>query len=260
MKPLIPAVRAVMARRILINFRVKPEAVARLLPPSFRPRLVNGWAMAGVCLIRLEDTRPVWMPRWCGVASENAAHRIAVEWTEDGRSREGVFVPRRDTNSLLIRFAGGRLFPGVHHLAKFRCKQSGARFEVEFRSRDGETRVKVAARRENRGPADSVFGSLDEASEFFRAGRCGWSPSNGCGFEGVELHTETWTMHGLSVERAESSFFSDPRRFPPGSIEFDSALLMLGVGHEWRALGRFEEPRRSSPRPHHRAAAFFEMP
>jgi hypothetical protein len=34
----------------------------------------------------------------------------------------------------------------------------------------------------------------------------------------------------------ESSFFDDRNRFPAGSIEFDSALLMRGIKHEWRAL------------------------
>ena len=136
MNALISAMHAVMARRILVNFRVRPNAVAKLLPHPFRPKLVNGWGMAGICLIRLEDLRPAWLPQCCGMASENAAHRIVVEWEENGRTREGVFIPRRDTNSLLNRVAGGRLFPGVHHPAAFRCTESGERFEVELRSRD----------------------------------------------------------------------------------------------------------------------------
>ena len=260
MNALIPAVHAVMARRILVNFRVRPDAVAELLPHPFRPKLVNGWAMAGICLIRLEDMRPVWMPRGWGIASENAAHRIAVEWTENGRTREGVFIPRRDSNSLLNCVAGGRLFPGVHHPAAFRCTQSGSRFKVELRSRDDETRVSVVARLADDWPAGSVFGSLEKASAFFRNGGCGWSPSNNCALEGVELRTENWAMHALEVERVESSFFNNPRRFAPGSVKFDCALLMLGIGHEWRALGRFGESPRLPGRNHHGAAAFFQMP
>jgi hypothetical protein len=259
MNALIPAVHAVMARRILVNFRVRPDAVAQLLPHPFRPRLVNDRAMAGICLIRLEDMRPAWIPRGGGLASENAAHRIAVEWTENRRIREGVFIPRRDSNSLLNQMAGGRLFPGVHHLARFRCAQSGARYEVELRSRDGETRVNVVARLTDDWPAGSVFGSLEEASAFFRGGGCGWSPSNNGALEGVELHTENWAMHALAVEHVESSFFNNPRRFPPGSVEFDCALLLRGIGHEWRALGRFAESRGFSARNHQGSAAFFEV-
>jgi len=260
MNALIPAVHAVMARRILVNFRVQPDVVAELLPRPFRPKLVNGRAMAGICLIRLEDMRPAWLPRVCGLASENAAHRIAVEWTENDRTREGVFIPRRDTNSLLNRVAGGRLFPGVHHPAEFRCAESSMRFEVELKSRDGETRVNVVARLADNWPAGSVFGSLEEASALFRAGGCGWSPSNNCALEGVELCTENWAMQALVVERVESSFFNNPRQFPPGSVEFDCALLMRSIGHEWRALGRFGESPRIRTRLHHGPTSFFKMP
>lgn len=260
MNALIPAVHAVMARRILVNFRVRPEVITESLPDPFRPKLVNGWAMAGICLIRLEDMRPAWMPRLCGVASENAAHRIAVEWTENGRTREGVFIPRRDTNSLLNRVAGGRLFPGIHHPAEFCCAQSGNRFKVELRSRDGKTRVNVVARLADGWPAGSVFESLEEASVFFRNGGCGWSPSRNCALEGVELHTEHWAMDALAVEQVESSFFGDRRRFPPGSVEFDCALLMRCIGHEWRALGRFGKSPRFRSHRHHGPGGVFEMP
>jgi len=260
MKALFSSVHAVMARRILVNYRVQPDSVARLLPSPFRPRLVDGWAMAGICLISLEHLRPAWLPRACGVASENAAHRIAVEWTENGHTRDGVFIPRRDTNSLINRIAGGRLFPGVHHAAAFRCEQRGAQFDIALRSRDGETRASVLARLADGWPSGSVFGSLEEASAFFRSGGCGWSPSNNCMLEGVELHTENWAMQALAVERVESSFFNDPRRFAPHAVEFDCALLMRGIAHEWRALGRLREASCPKRRNHHGASAFFEMP
>jgi len=260
MSALIPAVHAVMARRILVNFRVQPDVAAELLPHPFRPKLVNGWSMAGICLIRLEYMRPLWIPKGCGVSSENAAHRIAVEWNDNGRTREGVFIPRRDTNSLLNRVAGGRLFPGVHHPARFRCAESETRVEVDLRSRDGETRVSVVARLADYWPTDSMFLSLEEASAFFRGGGCGWSQANNCAMEGVELHTENWVMHALAVEQVQSSFFSEPRRFPAGSVEFDCALLMRGIGHEWRALGRFAQSRHVSAGNHPATADFLEPP
>lgn len=260
MKAVVPAVRAVMGRRILVNFRLRPDVVAGLLPSPFRPQLVSDWAMGGICLIRLEAMRPAWLPRALGVASENAAHRIAVEWFENGRKRFGVFIPRRDTDSVINQTAGGRLFPGVHYAAEFVYTQDGNRVAVELRSRDGETRVSVAARLTDIWPAGSVFKTLNEASEFFRHGGCGWSPTSNCALEGVELRTEEWTMRALAVERVESSFFNDPRRFPSGSVEFDSALLMQGIHHEWRALGKFAERSRDRPRDHHRTIPFLELP
>ena len=62
----IPVIRGVIDRRILVNYRVDAAVLARLLPAPFRPKLVNGAGMAGVCLIRLRDIRPRFLPRWLG--------------------------------------------------------------------------------------------------------------------------------------------------------------------------------------------------
>jgi len=37
----------------------------------------------------------------------------------------------------------------------------------------------------------------------------------------------------LAVERAHSSYFEDPKRFPTGSICFDCGLVMRNIPHEW---------------------------
>src|SRR5215216_6534259 len=109
----IPKIKGVIKRRLLINFRAAPEVIQPLLPYPFRPKLHNGWAMVGICLIRLEHIRPVALPGFLGLSSENAAHRIAVQWNDaDGTLREGVYIPRRDSSSRLNQLAGGRLFPG----------------------------------------------------------------------------------------------------------------------------------------------------
>src|SRR4051812_19787099 len=111
----IPVLRGVIDRRVLVNFRVDPRALARVLPKPFRPQLVRGYAIAGICLIRLREVRPRCVPRALGITSENAAHRIAVEWDEAGATRSGVFIPRRDSSSPWNVLAGATIFPGLHH-------------------------------------------------------------------------------------------------------------------------------------------------
>jgi hypothetical protein len=115
----IPAIRGIIDRRILVNYRVDPDILAPLLPAPFRPKLIHGAGMVGICLIRLKEVRPTLCPSWLGISSENAAHRTAVEWEADGTVRGGVFVRRRDTNSWLSALGGGRLSPGFHHHARF---------------------------------------------------------------------------------------------------------------------------------------------
>jgi hypothetical protein len=66
----IPAITGIIRRRILLNYRVTPEVIQKILPANFRPKLVDEYAIAGVCLIRLEEIRPKGMPRIVGISSE----------------------------------------------------------------------------------------------------------------------------------------------------------------------------------------------
>lgn len=224
-------------RRMLINFRVKPERIAPMLPSFFRAKLVKDWAIAGICLIRLKDIRPKELGAAFGISSENAAHRIAMEWDENGATREGVFIPRRDTSSKLQSLVGGRIFPGVHHAADFMVEETGDDYRLRMKSRDDETQVRLHARKAKHLSPDSLFVSFDEASDFFARGSAGFSPTgepNCC--DGLELCTSGWQVEPLDVITVESSFFDDRTVFPIGTVEFECALLMQNISHEWQSL------------------------
>jgi hypothetical protein len=230
----IPVVRGIIDRRILVNYRVDPEVLARILPKPFQPKLANGVGMAGVCLIRLRHIRPRLLPAFLGISSENAAHRIAVEWEEESERRTGVFIPRRDTSSRFNTLVGGRLFPGEHHHAKFRVQEQDDRYQVVLDSDDRCTHLAVEGHVAPELPQSSVFRSLGQASEFFEQGSLGYSVTGQAGrFDGLELRSFAWKVQSLAVEKVESSFFENRALFPPGSVEFDCALLMRGIDHEW---------------------------
>ncbi len=232
----LPTIRGIIDRRILINFRVDPDVVARDLPQPFRPQVVHGFALAGICLIRLREARPRFAPRWLGLSSENAAHRVAVEWDEAGEVRQGVFVRRRDTSSRLNSLAGGRLFPGIHHHATFDVEETSDHFEIAMQSDDGEISLEITADLADRWPAGSLFDSLAEASDFFAAGSLGYSTTpDPRRFQGLALACENWHVEPLSVRSVRSSVFDNPARFPPGSATLDCALLMRGIQHEWHS-------------------------
>ena len=234
----IPAIQGVIRRRILLNYRVSPDVVESILPSGFRPKLVEGKAIAGICLIRLEEIRPKGFPSFLGIANENSAHRIAVEWEDDsGEMKEGVFVPRRDTDSRLNALAGGRVFPGVHHYSDFKVEDGEGRISIRVRASVQENAlVNLELKETESFPADSVFGSLDEASAFFEAGCIGYSSRpDSCVLDGLLLKVTDWKVSPLEIKRAESGFYDDESFFPKGSIELDHALLMRDIPHEWHS-------------------------
>jgi hypothetical protein len=227
----IPKITGVIDRRILVNFIIDPEVAKTIVPAPFSPKIVNGKAVAGICLIRLKEVRPKGLPAFLGVGSENGAHRIAVEWQENGELKEGVYIPRRDTSSLFNTMAGGRVFPGRHYQAKFDVNEGNGDYHVAFKSSDG-TVISVDAKIAGRLNPDSVFGDLNTASEFFKAGATGYSP-NGNQYECLVLHTDNWKVQALDVSSVTSSYFENENIFPAGSVKFDNALLMTNVQHDW---------------------------
>jgi hypothetical protein len=53
-------------------------------------------------------------------------------------------------------------------------------------------------------------------------------------YDGMELKCRNWQVQPLAVETIESSFFHDAARFPTGTAQFDCALVMRGIDHQWR--------------------------
>jgi hypothetical protein len=241
----LPTLEGIIDRRLLVNYRVDPVYLQRLLPAPFRPKLMHGMGIAGICLIRLTHLRPRTLPALIGVSSENAAHRIAVVWEERGVEREGVYIPRRDTSSPFNTFVGGKLFPGVHHHAHFDVTEGEEAFSIQIASDDGEVRVAVEARVTSDLSEHSIFGSLEEASAFFEQGSLGYSVTREAGrLDGVELCCQHWKVEPLQVIQAQSSFFDDPARFPAGTVALDDALLMRAIPHTWKVRAPFRSTER----------------
>jgi hypothetical protein len=229
-------------RRLLLNFRLDPERVASVLPAPFRPQLVGGWAVGGICFIRLGGLRPPWLPRALGLTSENMAHRFAVEWDDGDGARGGVYIPRRDTSSRLATLAGGRVFPGAYESARFSVTERGPQLSIDVDSRDGRTRVAVRAHEVDE-LGGSLFGGVEEAVGFFRAGSQGFAPSSGGGcVEGVALESAAWDARPVRLEHVSSSFFEDVSLFPAGSCVVDSGLVMRDLPARWVTAGRLETP------------------
>ena len=234
----IPVITGIIRRRILLNYRVDPDAIKSILPTNFRPKLFKGYSIAGICLIRLEHIRPKGLPAFIGISSENSAHRIAVEWDDDcGNNQEGVFVPRRDTDSRLNALAGGRIFPGFHYHSNFKVTDQDGRISMGVSGSDADSPlIEFTASKSDDLPKESVFESLQESSCFFEAGSIGYSPRPGsCLLDGLLLRVPEWTVTPLEIDEIHSSYYDESSVFPSESIRFDHALLMRDTSHEWHS-------------------------
>ena len=222
-------------RRLLVSYRIAPERAAALVPPPFRPHVVNGHAIGGVCFIRMSGLRPARLPLAAGLTTENVAHRFAVEWDDEHGSQTGVYIPRRDTDSRITAALGARIFPGAHHLARFDVTESAGMIRIAVRSGDRVVSLSVTA---EPAPALSspLFASLGEATAFFRQATLGFSPSTADGgLDGVRLHSTSWAARPMTISAMNSSLFDNAAAFPAGTCALDSAILMTNITARWSA-------------------------
>lgn len=234
---MLPILKGIIARRVLLNFRADAQIVQAMLPNPFVVQPHQGAAIVGVCLIRLEGLRVKGLPSQVGIASENVAHRVAVRYPLNGEMRPGVFIWRRETDQKLVQWFGGRLFPGVHRGARFFTQEDENGICMDVQSIDGATDVSFSAKFGQPWQPGSAFETLQEASGFFQQGGCGFSLTlSGNSVEGMELRTSQWSLSPLTVRLKKVSFFCDSSRFPEGSVEFDCGLLMRAVPHEWHEI------------------------
>ncbi|GAA4481016.1 DUF2071 domain-containing protein [Microbacterium panaciterrae] len=217
----VPGVRAHLRRRLLVSYRLDPDVARGLLPAPLRPQLVNGQALAGFCVLGLDGIRPRWMSAEVGLRSENAAHRVAVEWDEDGAVRTGVYILERHSSAWHPVLFGGRLFPGVHRHARFTIGERDGRYAMTMDAGGEHLDADV----EVGGPWTSAFfDTVEEASEFYRSGRIGWSRAHdGVTLESVALAAEGWAVQAARIRSVHSSFFD---ALPPGAAQLDHVVVM----------------------------------
>lgn len=226
-----PEMRGQIERRLLVTYRVDPEVAAGLLPPPYRPQLVAGSALAGMCMIRLGHLVLRGKPQWGGNHPEDAAHRIAMEWDEPTGTQTGVYIVRRDSNSLTNVLAGGCIYPGRHNRSRFVVAETPAEIRIFCRALDGSVEFDLHVRITETLEGSRLFRDVAEASAFFGQDATG-DAGEGEGGEGGE--GAAWTMRPATVLSARSSYFDDQKVFPRGSVEVDSALVMRPI--EGRAL------------------------
>lgn len=227
----ITAVEGRIERRLLVNLRVDPDAIAAVLPAPLRPLTIDGWAMAGMCLIRFTDLRPARVPRALGLTTENLAHRFAVEWDHDGALRAGVWIPERHTSSRLTAALGGRAFPAVHALADFHVHDTGDSISIDV-LRNHAVVASVRCTTATRPPDGSVFTSTATATQFFRDGSAGIAPARRGASHVVDLATGDWDLQPLRLVDARSSVLD--ALLPPGSsCEWDSAFVVRDGACTW---------------------------
>jgi hypothetical protein len=245
----ISALTGMMDWRILINFKTELKMLREYLPAPFEPRNHLGFGMAGVCLLNQRNQRIKGLPSALGLHSYQALYWIAVNWEELGETRQGYYIPVRYTSSLLQVAAGGRGYPGLFRLARFKVDQTDQRVKIRMQARDG-AELQLEAKTGRSFPSGSVMRGLPTSQAFFQGPMLSVSPRyKQLVFDRLELQAGSSPLEPLRIEALDDTFFKNISQFSPRSVLFDHALIQTGGKHEW-----VQHPEILAPRPWHNQA------
>ena len=220
----------VVERRLLVNYRVELDVLDTVLTDPLRGREVGdtGKGVGSVCITRVEDTRPGFLPESLGVTVEMATHRVYAR-VEDGGDH-CVYVPWRGVSSRFHALVLSSLLPTDFDSADFLTEDRDGARQVRV---DWDSDVAgVVFRDTDRDTVDddSVFYSVESASTFLCEAGVEYAMT-GDVYTGVETCPDRTDLKPVEISDERSSYF--------GKLggEFDSAFGMTDVELAW-------EPRR----------------
>lgn len=229
----LPAVRADMRERFVINVRVPPEAMAELLPPRLRPQVVNGWAIATFCVLDLRNITIAPLPTVAGWASHSCAERWGV-LDEDGPA---VSVVERLTSSRLGSAVTHLGFSAPHDVVRLDVAKDAT--TARLTAVDGRGAL-LDARLRRGGPfASAVFDGVGDFARFLADGVRSYGPSRYPGrLTVLDLHKTDAHYESLTIDAVDGAFV-ERWRAVGGAV--DSALRTVDADYEWRYHGLVPE-------------------
>lgn len=214
----IEDVKGVIARRVLITYRIDPVVVSEILPAPMRPKLYERYAIGGVSLIRHHDLQTDFAPFFRLDVTEGAEYHFAVEFDEDGKTRSGVYVVRRESNSFSDRDIFELYYPGGPSHSHFDSVETESSILMKVTSLDDDVEIEFKGNVRTDWPEGSVFLTIEDAGDFFFSGQDAVLGSE----------DDIWTLEAMHPDVVNSTYFDCTRRFLPGSIELDNVILMRG--------------------------------
>lgn len=232
-RSVLPAVRADMKERFVVNLRVPVAAMAEQLPARLRPQDVDGWAIASFCALNLENITVAPLPTIAGWRSLSAAER----WGVLDEAGPAVYVLERLTSSRLGSVFTQLGFSAPHGHLGLRVSQDADGATVEART-SSETLLR-AQLRHTESLGGSVFADVEAFAAFLAAGVRSYGTSRHPGrLTVLDLHKTDASYDPMRVEAAWGSFVD---RWRALGGELDSAFRTVNADYEWTYHGLVDE-------------------
>jgi hypothetical protein len=231
----LPAVRARLTERYILNFRMPPVKLEKYLPaPWLRPHVIRGHAIVSFCLLDLRDITISPLAARSGLRSVSCAPRFAVIDESQKGAPPAVYVTERRTSSAFGAWFTSLGFSAPHPYAAAQIRRQDQAIEIVVTER-GEGQHFEAILRPDRAARSEVFADPQEFGEFIKVGVTSYGLSRYPGLltrldlrktEGRYDPLETMAIHSPVVNQWAAD----------GAV-LDSAFRTVGGSYEWSYKG-----------------------
>ena len=224
-----PPIRAVVAERLIFNYRLPLDAMKDLLPSGahtasggrLEAQDINGYAVASFCALDLRNITFAPLPAVAGFRSISCAPRYAVADTSSGTPRPVVFVSTRFTNCALGSLLTRLSCVAPHPYAAARIAHEGREIELSIKGAEAKFHCRMRPARDVRS---RLFGSAEEFAAFIAQGvssygECRLTRTGGCA-------SSTSCLTRVDLKKADAGY--EP---------LDVLALRSPIADRWERLG-----------------------
>ncbi len=232
---ILPSVRATLAERFILNFRMSPDALHKYLPVAWlAPQPIQGYGVVSFCLLDLRHITVAPLPTVAGLNSVSCAPRYAVLDIRRGEGKPAVFVTERQTNSAFGAWFTTLGFSAPHPYVEAVLEHQGTCTRLQVNAAGGD--LAFAANVEETQDLDSqLFASTQAFSDFIAAGVTSYGLSrHGDRLTVMDLHKDDATYQPLTVSGLCGPLVAQWQA--DGGV-LDSAFRTSGGRYEWTYHG-----------------------
>ena len=228
--------RARFSTCALVNFAVSPSALARMLPSHLEPELYRDRAYVSIVIARMENMRPAFLPRFCGVTYHQVVYRAVVRCGAD----RGVTFLRSDADSTPMVAAGNAMTFFRFHRAKISWIESSRSLRVSVAPTahaDAGINATFEPSRTSLLPRSSRFPDLATAQEFLSELYVAYGDQRHDGrVESVRITRSPWESKVVPDQGGAYDAMTSGRLFSPDEASLDSVFLVRNLHYVWEPL------------------------
>jgi hypothetical protein len=225
------SVSGTVSNRFLVSYRMRAEALGRLVPAPFTLDTHQGYGFLSVCAVEILRMGIVGLPALFRFDNREFLYRLGVRY----QGRATFITLRSDVSSPALAVLGRYFSHYRPQLARVALQRDSEAVKLVCSSRDGRVNAVLDAELEPlSGPNDSLFSDASAASEFLLGMAFSADVKNGR-VRAQTIDHDPFRPHFVRARHARFEFLEKLEAALGARFHYDSTLASSNIRQTWRA-------------------------